>query len=299
MMRHTRITWLAAFLALAVCFGCGAPSASPAKEMARGGIVTFGPNLTETAFALGQGDRIVGVTSFCDYPPEAATKERLGGYLDPNLERIAMLRPSLLILPGRHEKLSDLAKQYNIPILNAHMDNMESIHKSIVDIGAALGCPDKADALWSGITTELDAVRHSVENKPRLKVLLINTRTNHDLNNLFTVGKPSFLAELTAIAGGENIFNDVNEPYFEASKETIVMRAPDVIVEFHSGESLTPDQQAQYVADWNELPSLPAVKDKRVFLFMESYGLRPGPRIGLTAKKLAAMLHPGVELATP
>lgn len=298
-MRHRRTAWIAALVALAVCFGCGGSSAPAANDPARGGIVTFGPNLTETVFALGQGDRVVGVTSFCDYPPEAATKERLGGYLDPNLERIAMLRPSLLILPGRHEKLSDLAKQYNIPILNAHMDNMESIHKSIVDIGVALGCPDKADALWNGIGAELDTVRHSVENKPRLNVLLINTRTNHDLNNLFTVGKPSFLAELTAIAGGENIFNDVNEPYFEASKETIVMRAPDVIVEFHSGESLTPDQQAQFVADWNELPSLPAVKNHRVLLFMESYGLRPGPRIGLTAKKLAAMLHPGVELAVP
>ncbi|MBX7259846.1 MAG: helical backbone metal receptor [Candidatus Hydrogenedentes bacterium] len=298
-MRKIRATCFATFVALAVCLGCGAPSLPAPRDTKHGGIVTFGPNLTETVFALGQGDRIVGITSFCDYPPEALSKERLGGYLDPNLERIAVLRPSLLILPGRHEKLSELAKQYNIPILNAHMDNMESIHTSIVNIGEALECPDKATALWNSITVQLDTIREKVGGKPRPKVLLINTRTNHDLNNLFSVGKSSFLAELTDVAGGENIFNDVNDPYFEASKETIVMRAPDVIVEFHSGEPLTPEQQAEFVADWNELPSLPAVQNKRVYLFMESYGLRPGPRIALTARKLAEMLHPGIELPAP
>ena len=298
-MRRKRATCFAAFVALAVCLGCGVPSSPAPRDTKHGGIVTFGPNLTETVFALGQGDRIAGVTSFCDYPPEAASKEKLGGYLDPNLERIAVLRPSLLILPGRHEKLSELAGQYCIPVLNAHMDNLESIHTSIVNIGAALECPEKATDLWNSITRQLDAVRAGVGGQSRPKVLLINTRTNHDLNNLFTVGRTSFLAELTDVAGGENIFNDVNDPYFEASKETIVMRAPDVIVEFHSGEPLTPAQQAQFLADWNELPSLPAVRAKRVYLFMESYGLRPGPRIPLTARKLAEIFHPGVRLPSP
>jgi len=263
------------------------------------GIITFGPNITETVYALGQGDRIVGVTNFCDYPPEAQSKKRVGGYLDPDLETITALSPELIILPGKMEKLAQLAEQNNFKILNAHMDDMTSIHSSIREIGAALNCADKADTLLAKIESDLDTVRKAVKDKPRLKVLLINTRQSHDLNNIFTVGQLSFMSELTTIAGGENIFNDTQKPYFEASKESIVARAPDVIIEFHAGENISPEEQARYIADWNELSTVPAVQNKRVYLFLESYGLRPGPRVGLIAAQLAKMLHPDVPLPEP
>jgi len=270
-----------------------------ADTNSRRGVVTFGPNITETVYALGQGDRIVGVTNFCDYPPEAQTKKRVGGYLDPDLETITALSPELIILPGKMEKLAQLAEQNHYKILNAHMDDMTSIHSSIRAIGAALDCTDKAEALLNKIDADLDAIRAALKDKPRLKVLLINTRQSHDLNNIFTVGKRSFMSELTTIAGGENIFNDTEKPYFEASKESIVARAPDVIVEFHAGENISPEEQARYIADWNELSTVPAVQNKRVHLFLESYGLRPGPRVGLIAAQLAKMLHPDVPLPEP
>ena len=263
------------------------------------GIITFGPNITETVYALGQGDRIVGVTNFCDYPPEAQTKKRVGGYLDPDLETITALSPQLIILPGKMEKLAQLAEQNQFKILNAHMDDMKSIHSSIRAIGAALDCTGNAEALLNKIDADLDAIRAALKDRPRLKVLLINTRQSHDLNNIFTVGKLSFMSELTTIAGGENIFNDTEKPYFEASKESIVARAPDVIVEFHAGENISPEEQARYIADWNELSTVPAVQNKRVHLFLESYGLRPGPRVGLIAAQLAKMLHPDVPLPEP
>ncbi|MDZ4859098.1 MAG: helical backbone metal receptor [Candidatus Hydrogenedentes bacterium] len=279
--------WCLCIAALAI--SCGQDNDAPPAP-ARG-IVSFGPNITETIFALGEGDRIVGVTNFCDYPPEAAAKTRVGGYLDPDLEKITALAPELIILPGKMEKLATLAQQNRIPILNAHMDSLATIYASIRSIGAALGCSPKADELCARIEGDLDAVRESVKDQPRVKLLIINARQSHDLNNLFTVGQTSFISELADIAGGDAIFNDTDNPYFEASKETVVMRAPDVIIEFHAGENLTAEEQARYIADWNELAGLPAVRNQRVYLFLESYGLRPGPRVGLIAARLAQLLH--------
>lgn len=289
-----RCCWALSALLILGCEKSAAPDASQQH-----GIVTFGPNLTETVFALGQGDRIVGVTTFCDYPPEARSKRRVGGYLDPDLEAITALAPELIILPGKMETLTELATQNRFRVLNAHMDDLSSIHESIRAIGAALDCAPQAEALCKKIDHDLDTVRNAVKNEPRPRVLIINTRQGHDLNNLFTVGRLSFVSELTDIAGGDNIFNDTEKPYFEASKESVVARSPDVIIEFHAGEHLSPDEQARYVADWNELDTVPAVRNKRVHLFLESYGLRPGPRVGLIAVQIAEILHPGLQVTLP
>ena len=284
-------------IALTLLTACG--NQSDRTSPSRHGVVTFGPNITETVFALGQGDRIVGVTSFCDYPPEAKGKKRVGGYLDPDLETITALAPELIILPGKMEKLTALAAQNRFSILNAHMDNLDTIRSSIRAIGSALDCSQEAEALCAKIDSDLAAVHSAVGDEPRPKVLIINTRQSHDLNSLFTVGRLSFVSELTNAAGGDNIFNDTDKPYFEASKESVVVRAPEVIIEFHAGEGLSPEEQARYVSDWDELDTVPAVRNKRVHLFLESYGLRPGPRIGLTAARLATMLHPDAEVSLP
>jgi iron complex transport system substrate-binding protein len=280
-----------------VCAGCSPGADDPGRT--RHGIVSMSPNITETIFALGQGDRIVAVSSYCDYPLEVKSLPSVGGYIDPNLERITMLIPELIILPGKHEKVTDLARQNGFPVLHAHMDNLETIHSGIDSIGNALNCPEEAAALWNLIQTELDVIRNAVQGRPRPKVLLINTRSSHDLNNLFTVGNKSFLSEMLDVAGGENIFGEHPEDYFEASKESVVLRAPDVIVECHAGESLSKDELQRYRDDWKALPSLPAVEHGRIYMFEESYALRPGPRIPLIAKQFARWLHPDAETPSP
>ncbi|MCL4692239.1 MAG: ABC transporter substrate-binding protein [Candidatus Hydrogenedentes bacterium] len=285
-----------------LCVLCVITGCTPAEESsspARNGIISMSPNITETLCALGQGDRIIAVSSYCDYPPEVEALPDVGGYIDPNLEKITMLNPELIILPGKHEKVADLARQNGFPVLHVHMDSLETIHDGITRLGEALDCPEEATALWNRIESELDAIRAAVEGRPRPKVLLINTRSSHDLNNLFTVGSKSFLSEMLEVAGGENLFGDDAVDYFEASKESVVVRAPDVIIECHAGEGLSEAELQQYLDDWNALPSLPAVESGRIYLFEESYALRPGPRIALIAAQFARWLHPDVEIHTP
>lgn len=271
----------------------------PAGETVAGerhGIVTLAPHLTETVFALGQGERVVGVGSFCDYPAEVAALPKLGGYIDPDLERITLLNPGQIILPGRQEKVAAYARLHGVPVLHVHMDSLETIDTGIAQLGEALGCASAATALRTRIKNELQAVRAAVAPEPRPKVLIITGRSQHGLSSLFTANGRSFVSELIETAGGDNVYRDAEETYFEASKETVVTEAPEVIVEFHAGEVLSEAEQRLYIEDWRQLPSLPAVKTGRVHLILESHALRPGPRVAEIARIIARLLHPEADV---
>ena len=260
------------------------------------GIITLAPHLTETVFALGKGTEISAIGKFDDWPPAALALPRAGGYLDPDLEKITLLHPALLIVPGQHPKVSEFARLQGIQVLNVHMDSFETIDAGIRTIGSALAAQGPAEQLVGQIAGQREAVRAAVAGLPRLKVLIVTQRQTHDLNTLYTTGGGSFVSEVVALAGGDNIYEDSKLAYLEASKETIAVRAPDVILEFHCGEVLDEVAQATYKADWQALSGLPAVVQGRIHLVLEPHGLRPGPRIMEIARRIALALHPGAEI---
>lgn len=283
------IVRVALTLALLLAIGCDAPGDSAPTQH---GVISFSPNITETVFALGQGDRIIAVSAYCDFPPEVDAIPDAGDYLSPNFEKIALLAPEMMLLAGEHDKVATFAEMNGILTVNAHMDNLATIESGVGIVAEALGVPEQGTALWQQIDSELQAVRDQVAGKPRPKVLVLTFRTDHDLNTLFTVGGDSFVSEMVEVAGGQNIFADSDTTYFEASKESVVVLAPDVVIEFHAGQSLTEDEIEAYRSDWAALDSLPAVRNGRIHLFTESYGLRPGPRVALIAEQFAAWIHP-------
>lgn len=283
-----------------VATACG-PSATDRDPQPYTRIVTFAPNLTEIVYALGEGHRVVGVSSFCTYPPEVMTGDivRLGGHFNPNLERLAALRPDLVLLEGAHAQVAEFARLQRIQTVNLPIDSLATLDAGIATLGLLLDCKTAADELRRSIQRDLDEVRASVRDQSPPRVLIISSRTEHHLDTLFTVGGPSFLSELVTLAGGVNIFDDAPQPYFEASKETVVMRAPDIVLEFHPGEDLPETQQERFRRDWQALPSLPAVRNGRVHLILEDFVLIPGPRVVLTARTLAGLLHPGAAQDRP
>jgi iron complex transport system substrate-binding protein len=278
---------MALFLITALLTGCGG-SASSTK---RTGIITMGPHITETVFALGRGKNVVAVGALDDYPAQVRDLPNVGGYINPDLEKITMLAPAKLIVAGRYPKITEYAESNNVPLLNVDMDSLDGIDQGIVVIGHELGCPNRADQLRTHIKAVLQSVRATVESLPHPKVLLITGRQSHDLNTLNTVNGASFLSELLTVAGGENVFADAPQTYFEASKESVVMKEPEVILEFHCGEGLTEKQKDAYFTDWVSLSTLPAVKSNRIFFITDSFGMRPGPRIGEVAKIIARQIH--------
>ncbi|HPO11904.1 MAG TPA: ABC transporter substrate-binding protein [Candidatus Hydrogenedentes bacterium] len=266
--------------------GCGGQGGKQRK-----GIIIMGPHITETVFALKQGHRVIAVGELDDYPGEAQHLPKVGGYLNPDLEQITMLSPELLIVAGKYPKVTEYAEINKLRVLSLNMDSLATIDQGIIVLGHELQCPQKADRLRDRIQAEIQAVRNAVKDLPRSKVLIITGRPSHDLNALNTVNGSSFVSELVQVAGGDNVFADSPQTYFEASKESVVMNAPEVILEFHCGEGLTQSQQDAYYLDWKALSTLPAIQGGRVYFITESHGMRPGPRVGEVAQLMARLLH--------
>lgn len=257
-------------------------------------VITLAPSITETVFTLGLGDRVVGVTDFCTYPEEATQKERVGGWMNPNLEKITVLQPDLVIIQGQHEKVRAYCERRNIPLLSVDMDTMPGIFEGIREIAEALGCPSCGKRLSSKIRLELKEAQAAVADRPRLRVFLLLGRRPGSLTGLYTMGRGTFLTEVVEIAGGMSIFADVDQPYPQASKESLVQRAPEVILEMHPGETFTPEEIEKLKRDWSAMPSLPAVHTGRIYVMTEDFALIPGPRVGRLARRMASILHPDV-----
>ena len=290
MLRFNHISRLALLALLPLFSACGGASGGQ-------GVVSLAPNIPETIFALGQGHRVVGVSDFDDYPPrEVGQLPSLGGYMDPDLEALTMLAPAMVIVPGRHEQVTQFAELNGIAVLNVHMDSLTTIFAGIETIGGALGVPQRASELCLQIHNDLEAIREAVKPFERRKVLIVLGRERGDLSNLQTVGGTSFISELVEVAGGDNIYADADTPYLEASKETVVLKAPDAILEIQAGKSLTRNQQQALYNDWRFLDTVPAVKNGSIYYVTESHALRPGPRIADVAKLFARKLHFLAEL---
>jgi iron complex transport system substrate-binding protein len=266
-------------------------SAEAIGDKAARRIISMAPNITETIFALGFGDRVVGVTDFCVYPPQAKELPKVGGFFNPNLERLAALQPDLVILQGRHDKVDRFCAGRHIAAFHVNMDSLSTIYSGIRDLGEVLGAHVQAQVLCTAIRNELEAVRADVSGRDKKKVFVSLGRAMGSMANLYTVGGTSFLSEVLEIAGGENIFRDVTQPYPEASKESLIKRAPDVILEMRPGETLSPEDRRRIIAEWQIFRNIPAVSHGDIQVVTEDFVLVPGPRVAAIAKILAEALH--------
>ena len=267
-----------------------------------GRVITIGPNVTETVFALGAGERVIAVTDFCTYPPEALGKARVGGLFHPNLERIIALEPDLVVMQNPMEKVIGLCEERGVDWLAVGMNDLAGIYRGIGLLGGKLGLEEEAARLRAEIESGLEEVRMRVAGLglerglggggQRVKLFLCTGRAPGELSGLGTTGPGGFLAELIEIAGGENIFADAVTRYPQVSKEALTRRAPEVIIECRPGADLDGAARARLVAEWDALSSLPAVRGGRVHVLTDDFLMIPGPRIVKTARRLAELLHP-------
>jgi iron complex transport system substrate-binding protein len=272
----------------AAAVGAGTAQSLPSR------IVSFGPNTTEVLFALGAGDRVVGVSEFCTYPPEAQTRPRLGGLLDPNLEQLLALRPDLVVAQSRNDRLEETCRERGIPYLRVEMNDLDSIDEGIRRIGMAIGAEVEAAALPSQIREGLLELARKVQGRPRPRVFISFGRTPGTMTGLTTVSRGSFIHQLVEIAGGRNIFADAPAPYPQISKESLIRRKPEVIIELRPNERPSAERWAQLRADWQRLAMLPAVRSGRIHIQNEDFLVIPGPRVVRAANLIAQRLHPEV-----
>ncbi len=256
-------------------------------------IICMIPSVTESVFALGCGDRVVGVTDFCSFPDEAKQKNQVGGFFNPNYERILVLKPDLIITLGQSAKIANFCQRHGIAVLHVDMDSLSKIYIDWIRIGEALDCVDRAVELCNDTNDSLQTIRSRLTNRKPKRVFYCMNRTAGTLTGLHTIGRSSrFVNELTEIAGGENIFTDLAPGSTRVSKEALLQRQPEVIIEPHPGENLGDAEKAKFLAEWQRLGSLPAVRDRKVYFPTEDYFMIPGPRLAQTAALMAQMFHP-------
>jgi len=243
-------------------------------------------------FAVGAGSQLVGVSSYDDFPPETKTLPRVGALLDPDTERIFSLRPDLVVVYGSQTELEGQFTRAGIRVYPYRHGGVDSILQAIRDVARLTGHPAGGDRVVREVRSQLDAVRMRVRGRRRPRTMLVIGRDAGTLRGVYVSGGIGFLHELLDIGGGEDVFGDIKREGAQPSNETMIVRAPEVIIELHPGDQPRADALQKERASWNLLASVPAVRTGRVHLLYGGYLLAAGPRIGRAAETIARVLHP-------
>lgn len=251
-------------------------------------LISLAPSITETLFALGLGDNVVGDTDYCDYPPEAKLKPHVGSILNPNLERIVALKPDLVVgsPEANRRETADRLGKLGIPLYGVTAHSVDDMLRSIEDLGRVLGHEAESKELATSLRQRIDAVEKRVAPLRRPKVLFVVW-----YRPLTTAGPNTFINDVIQRAGGTSITENLLGEWPRLSLEEALRRDPDVIL-FPRAESFSPSLE-----EFHELPGwrdLRAVKQRRMHLISDAV-IRPSPRLVDALEEVARALHPQTE----
>lgn len=271
----------AAVFWVAGCGGNGAREPVAASFIARR-VVCATPAVAEIVFALGCGDRVVGVSGFTDWPPEASSKPQIGGALSPNRESILRLEPDLILSQGKSEVLGGFAQAQGIEFLSLPLDALPDLRAAIAGFARVLGVAEDGARLLDRIDADFAAIP-SGESVP---VFLALGHAPGDLSGLMTSGPNTFLSQLVGRVAGSNVFADVDVLWPKISQETLVRRRPAIILDFQSAPA-DAARRAALVADWRRL----GFQAEQVRILDDDCLLKPGPRVAQSAARIAAAIR--------
>ena len=251
-------------------------------------IVSVAPSVTEVLFALGLGDRLVGVSSYCRFPPEALKKEKIGGYINPSLEKIVALRPDIVIgiAEGELKTFVEKLARLKVPVYIINPKNVSEVITSIQNIGEVTYSAQTAQRVTQAMKERIQAIQTKVQGRPRPRVL-------HVLNfdPLISAGQGSFVDDLIRLAGGRNIAETAQGKYPRFSLEEVMAEDPEVIIlaSMRSDDPLT--EQRRW---WERWKTISAVRHGRIHVFNSDLIHRPSPRIVDGLEEMAKAIHPEV-----
>lgn len=284
------------FFLFAILLGVGnrAPAATFTDEVGRTvevsgpprRIVSVAPNVTEILFALGLGDRLVGVSTYCQYPPEALKIEKIGGYINPSLEKIVALRPDLVvgIAEGDLRTFVDKLTALKIPVYIANPRDALEVLTSIRKIGEVTFAPEPARKIVLSMEEKIRSIRDKVEGRPRPRVLHIL-----DFNPLISAGKGTFVDDLIRLGGGRNLAETATGKYPRFSMEEVLIQDPEVIL---LASMKSQDPLVKQRRWWERWKTITAVKQGRIYVLDSDLIHRPSPRMVEGLEQVAKAIHP-------
>jgi iron complex transport system substrate-binding protein len=258
-----------------------AAHAQPVRQASPVRIVSTFPSVTETLFALGAGNRVVGVSDYCRYPSAVLALPKVGSFTKPDPEKIALLRPDLVIIDKSATGLAERLTALGIRHAEVRLGSLADIYSMIRGIGVAIGSPEAADKLNETIRTRLAALRAESEKRPRPSALIVLGRAPGQLTGIVGVGPGAYLGELLEIAGGRNVLAEASIAYPHISLETVVRLNPDVILDLSAMGTANdnPATDERVRQPWLSRRELAAVRDGMVFGLTSEPLTTPGPRV--------------------
>jgi len=227
--------------------------------------VSLAPNLTEMVFAVGAGERLVGDTTYCNYPEQAKAIQKVGDTLSPNMESIIALKPDVVFVStaSQIETFTRTLEQNGIAVFVTNPNSLDDVNANLLKFGELFGTNEAASKLVEDLKGRTKkAMLHAAAGPVRVLVQ-IETET------IFTVGRSSFITDVIERAGGKSVTDNVDAAYFPLSKETALALQPDVIVLSDSESNREPNEVFR---------NSPAVKNKHVLRINADLLSRPGPR---------------------
>ena len=269
-------------IVLLACRSAGATDAEPQR------IISLAPSLTETVFALGLGDRLVGVSTYCDYPPAARRIDRVGTFLTPNIEAILAKRPDVVLAvpsPGNESHVEAL-QRLGVRVLTVDPSTVAEIESMLVTVGRELGREAAGRQLAESTRRRMSAVQARVADAPLRKVIMVVGQTP-----LMAVGSGTFQSELIDMARGLNVAARAGGSWPRLSIEFAIAAAPEVIIDTTMGDEERLGAEAA-TGFWNGFPTIPAVRSGHVYGYHAYEILRPGPRVADAFETIARFIHP-------
>jgi len=280
------------------------PQAARSKEPpAR--IVSLAPSITEILFDLDLGDRVAGVTRFCDYPPEARGKTPVGGYFDINFEAVLGLEPDLVILLEEHREARERMRALGIRTIAVDHARVQGILDSITIISGACGVGDRGDKLRAGIEMKMHRIQDGIiaasprrrvsppeDSLPRVLVAVGRTLQEGSGGEIYVSGRDGFYDDLIRFAGGLNAYGEETLKFPALSAEGLARLDPDIIIEMIPEVSPGEDRE-KLLAYWNKIPGLRAAREGRVHILIGDEVVVPGPRFVNVLEKMAKIIKAG------
>lgn len=251
--------------------------------------ISLVPSLAEILYSLGQQDRLVGVSRFCQFPPEIQSKTKVGGLHDADLERILALQPDWIALFKGQSKIGDVLSARGCEVYYCDVETIPEMYASIRFLGEVFDIPEKAESLISSISTGIQDLRRKLADLPRKRVLYVVGREPGSLKQLYGVGQGTFLAEILDIAGATNCVNAKLGRYPVLSREMIITHNPEVILD--GGATPAEYEGGAIPPEWSVLASVTAVREKKIMEVADPHLTIPGPGITESICKLAILIH--------
>lgn len=260
-------------------------------------IISLSPSLTETLYALGLGDRVVGVTKFCLYPPAAQSKAIVGSLYDHNYELIMQLKPDVVVMNGDQSRALDQFEHMGIPVLLVENRTVAEVLEMIQILGQAFGKEAEARGLVADMQRQLERYRSLTATLPRVRALVCVGRSmgGSSVTQAYAAAPHTYAGTLLTYAGGENVYQG-SAAYPILTGEALIRLNPDVIIELVPEVGRSQLTVADIVAQWDALPEIAAVLNGRVHVLTDGYTVLPGPRLVLILEDFMRVLYPGTEV---